>query len=198
MKIIGIGLSRTGTTSLDLFLKKLGYNSHHFIPELFNQPDWRKMEESDAVMDSPIPLLYQEIDRRYPNSKFILTTRDEDRWLTSMKWMLTHGKVIWNWSAELQAYHKKLYKTTRYQEAKLRKVWRDYHMEVERYFSGREHDLHAINISEGFDTVKLCQWLGKEPTTAPAPKVNARRTAPLGKRLKYFAKEQLNLLHHGV
>ncbi len=197
-KIIGIGLSRTGTTSLDHFLKKLGYDSHHYIPTLFGEPDWKTLEECDAVMDSPIPLMYQEIDQRFPNSKFILTTRNEDDWLTSMKWMLTHGKVIWNYSSELQDYHIKLYECFSYKEKILRRRFREYHKEIEAYFADRKDDLHVINISEGFDTKALCQWLGKEPIDAPEPKVNARRTAPKIKRLKYWVKETLGILHHGI
>jgi len=197
-KIIGVGLSRTGTTSLDHFLKKLGYESHHFIPELFGKPNWGKLESSDAVMDSPIPLIYPEIDERFPDSKFILTTRDEDDWLSSMKWMLTHGKVIWNWSSELQEYHKELYHTCSYKENVLRKVWKNYHADLDKYFKDRPDDLFTINISDGFDTKALCEWLGKPAIDAPEPKVNARRTAPLMKRVKYAVKETLGLLHHGV
>ncbi len=197
-KIIGLGLSRTGTTSLDHFLKKLGYDSHHFIPGLFQKPNWQFLENCDAVMDSPIPLIYQEIDERFPNSRYILTTRDEESWLTSMKWMLTHGKVIWNYSAELQKYHQELYHCYRYKEHILRRRWREYHEEVKDYFKDRPQDIYTINISEGFDTKALCQWLGKTPIDAPEPKVNARRDAPLVKRIKYSIKETLGLLHHGI
>ena len=197
-KIFGIGLSRTGTTSLDTLLKQLGYESHHFVPELFGTPDWSKADQSDALMDSPIPLLYKECDERYPGSKFILTTRDVDKWLTSMKWMLTHGKVIWNWSSELQGYHRQVYGTSRYREDILAAMFKRYHQEVADYFADRPDDLFTIDISKGFDAKALCEWLGKEPIDAPAPKVNARRTAPIRKRITYGIKEAFGLLHHGV
>lgn len=199
-KIFGIGLSRTGTTSLDTLLKALGYESHHFVPELFGDPDWSKVDQSDALMDSPIPLLYKDCDERYPGSKFILTTRDQDKWLTSMEWMLTHGKVIWNWSSELQGYHRQLYGTSKYRKDILAAMFDRYHQEVNEYFADRPDDLFRIDLDSevGFDTKSLCEWLGKEPIDAPAPKVNARRDAPLMKRFRYAVKEQFGLLHHGV
>gem|GEM_PF-5565419 len=176
----------------------MGYDSHHFVPDLFGQPNWGFLEACDAVMDSPIPLIYREIDEKFPNAKYILTTREEDSWLTSMKWMLTHGKVIWNYSVELQKYHEELYHCFSYKEEILRKRWREYHAEIEEFFKDRPDDIHTINISEGFDTKALCDWLGKEHIDAPEPKVNARRDAPFSKRVKYSIKEKLGLLHHGI
>ena len=37
--------------------------------------DWIK--EYDAVFDNPIPSIFPQLDYKYPNSKFILTLRNE-------------------------------------------------------------------------------------------------------------------------
>ncbi len=96
-KVFGIGLSRTGTVSLHKQLIELAYVSRHSSGQLIKDSSFDIMRDIDALVDSPVPLLYQALDRRYPNSKFILTTRNKDAWLHSMEWMFTHGKAGWDW-----------------------------------------------------------------------------------------------------
>ena len=38
----------------------------------------------DAFQDNPWPILYKELDRQFPDSKFILTLRPSDEWIRSV------------------------------------------------------------------------------------------------------------------
>lgn len=57
-KIFGIGLSRTGTTSLNNILEIMGYRCQRFVGSLFIDSNSDDIKDSDALMDSPIPMLY--------------------------------------------------------------------------------------------------------------------------------------------
>ena len=83
MKIVGIGLNKTGTKTLKYCLEQWGFRHQSYdlrafelyregrLDELF---DW--MQEYDSFEDWPWPLFYREIDTRFPNAKFVLTVRD--------------------------------------------------------------------------------------------------------------------------
>ena len=82
-KIFVIGFHKTGTKSLASALKKLGYRVTG--PNGIEDPDiadnvysmaYTLVEQYDAFQDNPWPIIYKEIDKRYPESKFILTLRD--------------------------------------------------------------------------------------------------------------------------
>ena len=96
-KIFGIGLHRTGTSSLNEALNILGYRSIHTPLDIYPDIDTRIIDKYDAFTDNPIPLLYKQLDRLYPGAKFILTTRDLDSWIKSVKWLFTTGSIIFNW-----------------------------------------------------------------------------------------------------
>jgi Sulfotransferase domain len=79
-KVFGVGLSRTGTTSLHYALGFLGYRSIHFPPphqlrELLNF--------YDAAVDTPVACVFKELAEAYPDARFVLTVRDMDSWLAS-------------------------------------------------------------------------------------------------------------------
>ena len=90
-KIFGIGLSHTGTRSLDLALTKLGFKSIHWATdrttyrELSNGIyDLTILKTADALSDITASPFYAEFDRAYPGSKFVLTVRDQDKWVHRM------------------------------------------------------------------------------------------------------------------
>tara|TARA_B100001109_G_C18864869_1_gene476515 strand:+ start:9900 stop:10283 length:384 start_codon:yes stop_codon:yes gene_type:complete len=90
-KVFGIGFHKTVTTTLDIALKELGYNVLGSHTDLANTISKGKLEEIfqitdqyDVLQDNPWPLLYKQLDLRYPDSKFILTYRDEQRWIDSI------------------------------------------------------------------------------------------------------------------
>lgn len=93
MKIFGIGLHKTGTTTLIHCLSLLGLKRG---PDSFMTNKWINgkygpifdvVKKFDAFADSPWnhPLFYKHLDKEFPKSKFILTTRNTDNWLVSFK-----------------------------------------------------------------------------------------------------------------
>lgn len=90
-KIFCIGLSRTGTTSLNRALEILGFNSMHYLNPsdylselLQGNYNWNIINRYDAVSDIPICDYFTELNYRFPNSKFILTIRPNmEEWLKS-------------------------------------------------------------------------------------------------------------------
>ncbi len=86
-KVFGVGLSRTGTRSLCEALTLLGYKTAHCTVEgggLIN-PDRFADGEYDAAADIATAGQFEEFARLYPDARFILTLRDLDAWLRSLR-----------------------------------------------------------------------------------------------------------------
>ena len=99
MKIIGAGFGRTGTTSLQLALEKLGFGKYYHMVELFKNPsgvkywnnaskqkqvDWDELFRGyQAIVDFPGSIHYKELSEYYPESKVILSLRDPESWYKS-------------------------------------------------------------------------------------------------------------------
>src|SRR5437667_405805 len=85
-KIFGLGLSKTGTTSLANALQILGYRTKDnmgvvkYATDDLSSVDLEVVDANDALTDTPIPSFYRALDARYPGSKFILTVRDSEGW----------------------------------------------------------------------------------------------------------------------
>jgi hypothetical protein len=87
-KIFGIGYPKTGTSSLAESLVHLGYDTFHH----YGQPIWERSLvndlsnlrslEFDAYLNV-FPKAFYLYDSTFPNSKFILTTRESQSWLKS-------------------------------------------------------------------------------------------------------------------
>lgn len=92
MKILGAGLSRTGTLSLHTALEILGFKSLHYDTIRLNdvldgsnpRPDFRRYDDIDAVLDLPAAYFYEELTAAYPGCKCILTVRNLDHWWKSI------------------------------------------------------------------------------------------------------------------
>lgn len=99
MQIIGAGLGRTGTYSLKMALTQLGFGpcyhmeavlmdrSRH-VPlwneALGGEPDWTAVYDGYAsAVDWPTAAFYRELNKAYPQAKFILTTRSPESWAQS-------------------------------------------------------------------------------------------------------------------
>lgn len=94
MKVFGVGLNKTGTTTLGKCLKALDYNHMSCRKDLlikFRQDKLdevlSEIDEYDSFEDWPYPLMYEQLFERYgTDAKFILTTRSSPEvWLHSLK-----------------------------------------------------------------------------------------------------------------
>lgn len=94
-KVFGIGLNKTGTTTLAACLRVLGYSRHSgYRRDLLLEyrkgnlaPVHAVLDEHDSFEDWPYPLLYREIFARYgTTARYVLTMRDSPQaWLASLE-----------------------------------------------------------------------------------------------------------------
>jgi hypothetical protein len=158
-KIICIGMHKTGTTTLGLALIELGYNvlgARTDVAELLLNEHTNKVlkitEPFDALQDVPWALLYKELDKKYPGSKFILTTRDEKKWLHSV---LNHFRDTYI------PLHEWIYgvRTAKGNEDVYLSRYKQHYTEVYQYFKNREDDLLILSLTDGDGWEKLCNFL---------------------------------------
>ena len=174
MKVFGVGFQRTGTTSLSVALNTLGIKTLQFPKELYNDIDHDVIREFDGFTDDPVTLLYKELDKRHPKSKFIHTIRDENSWIKSIHWLLTTGKVKFkeSFSKYGDEFNMKLFGTTEYDEKLFLETYRKYNEEVFNYFANRPDDCLVIDFTKGEGFEKLCPFLGKPMPDRPFPHRN--------------------------
>lgn len=169
-KIFCIGLNKTGTSSLDEAFKILGFKSVHFncnkgnikniIEKNYKNGDTLLLgiEDYDAYSDWNNPntcYLYKEFDKVYPNSKFILNTRNFEDWLLSREKHLKKKPNL----KELQKKHPDSAWYNIDKEA-WTKEWQEVHEDIITYFKDRPEDLLIINVPSGEGWEKLCPFLG--------------------------------------
>ncbi len=182
MKIFGIGLSKTGTTSLAHALDILGYKVKdclglaNFKKGHISSIDKTALQSHDALTDTPIPSFYRELDVEFPNSKFILTIREMDAWLNSCKKQFNQKLADKQTEAHNQLFMD-LYDTTVFDEEKFRAGYKRFVEGVLEYFKDRPDDLLVIDISNGEGWEKLCPFLGKPAPNIPFPKSNVTQIA---------------------
>lgn len=99
MKVIGVGVGRTGTYSLKLALNRLGLGPcHHMEEVLINQAtqvplwtaaaaghaDWPAIYRGyNSAVDWPTAGFFRELAAAYPDAKFVITLRSAESWLDS-------------------------------------------------------------------------------------------------------------------
>ena len=97
MKIICAGLGKTGTKSIIKALRHLGFvvfdweeQTFDFLDHLVDvfksgaQPDVKRVyQNADAVVDFPGNFFWEEILEAFPDSKVVLSEREEDSWIKS-------------------------------------------------------------------------------------------------------------------
>ncbi len=172
MKVFGIGFHKTGTSTLGQALSQLEFkvcgaktalakelSVHNF------ESVWHLVDQFNAFQDNPWPLLYKELDRKYPGSKFILTIREEDRWINSV---VNH---FGNDQTEMRTliYGKGSPKGN---EDQYLKTYRTHNQTVIEYFKDRPKDFLLLSWENGDGWGKLCPFLEKPIPQKPFPHSN--------------------------
>ena len=149
--------------------------------------DLYKFDKFDAFADTPIAYCYKELDRMYPKSKFILTTRELESWLDSCKWHMSNpyrpGRPKWWDEKEMGAWtsmstnminrlNYDLYGSVVFNEPLFRKTYERHFNDVQEHFRGREADLLVFDISKQEGWGSLCAFLGKPVPPLPFPMKN--------------------------
>jgi hypothetical protein len=162
VKVFGTGWQRTGTTSLARALGSLGLATKDYPKELLHDPQHELLTTHDAFTDNPIPLLYPELDRRFPGARFVHTQRDDQAWLASCEWLFTVGRVKFDWASHpiVDEMHLALYGTTEFEPERFLERYRRHNREVQAHFADRPGDLLVLDITRGEGFERLCPFLG--------------------------------------
>ncbi len=185
-KIVGIGFHKTGTSSLRSALEILGFKvlgdridladdikNDNFI-NIFNL-----IKKYDAFEDNPWAVIYKEIDINFPNSKYILTIRNEKNWIKSI---VSHFGNSSTPMRELiygdgngDPIGKEILYVKKYQE---------HIKEVKEYFKKRPDDLLVLSFENGDGWNEICEFLSCEVPEIDFPHVNKAKFRKIRKFLK--------------
>jgi hypothetical protein len=98
LKVVGSGLGRTGTKSLQTALNMLGFGPCHHMVEVFahpesmplwvaagaGRPDWDAIFAGyQSMVDYPGAAYWRELAAYYPDAKVLHSVRDPDHWFES-------------------------------------------------------------------------------------------------------------------
>jgi hypothetical protein len=191
-KIFGIGVHRTGTSSLRDALGELGIKiKHFFVVDGLSKKLWKLginfhylsriyklLEEYDGLCDFPVPVIFKKLDKKYPNSKFILTVRSPDSWIRSVENHIKND--IYNCNRNNDGKYSLLFEEYLFYNIKffdkkiLMKKYLEYNKKTIKYFKNRPNDLLVIDFSEGDNWKKICSFLNKKVPNKHFPCVNKR------------------------
>jgi len=170
-RVFGIGMQRTGTTSLDVAFQSFGWDSGHWKSADWAKSIWQSMhrwgnsrllEQDYALTDNPIPSLYKKLDEAYPGSKFILTVRNEDEWIESVRkfWTNEGNPERWVWDIDGFSHkmHGIVYGRADFDEQTFREVYRKHNADVCEYFKDNPNFLR-IDVNKGTTMDALCKFL---------------------------------------
>ena len=182
-KVFGLGLNKTGTSSLHRAFELLGYRSLHFGGMETHELVSRAIDEGkpilshlnpepDAVCDVLLLNYYFFLaDIQYPGSKFVLTLRDLNDWLDSRRRHVERNQRM----AEAGEYDGPFVTVDLDSWAV---EYRRHEAVVRAYFADRRDDLLAFRPADG-RWEPLCEFLARPVPNAPFPWEN-RSEAPLG------------------
>jgi Sulfotransferase domain/N-terminal domain of galactosyltransferase len=183
-RIFGVGMHKTGTTSLHTALTLLGFDSAHWTSAHWAKAIYREMttlgrsvtlERNYAISDLPMPLLYKQLDTAYPGSKFILTTRHEVHWLNSIHkhWDPAYNQYRGQWNSDpfTHKVHRLLYGQKGFDAELFLARFRAHNRGVMEYFKDRPGDLLVMDGEENAGWLELCGFLGRPIPSMPYPRV---------------------------
>jgi hypothetical protein len=180
-RIFGIGLNKTGTSSLHEALEMLGYCGLHYAGPERARLIRRAIEEQkpllhyldpeyDAFSDTPVTTFFWLADVQYPGSKFILTVRDLELWLDSRRRHVEKNQR----RATEGAYKGSFLKV---KPAAWEHEYRRDEGAVRSYFAHRPDDLLVVDVTAGEGWKPLCDFLGAPVPDQPFPWANRYRPA---------------------
>ena len=163
MKIFGLVLSRTGTTTLTEVLNSVGYNIIHYTTNknlLFDS-------SNDGVTDIISLLHYKEVDKKL-DCKFIWTHRDKEEWLEAAERYFVR-KESWGWSEDnpQMQLRKNIYSSFTFNKDIFSDAYDRHYNDVMDYFKDRPKDFLFLNIIGGDSPTKLAEFLSIDQDKFP-------------------------------
>jgi len=190
-KVFGIGLQRTGTTSLYVALHHLGVHIVHYPHDdrtyeqlIHGDYELDVVKQCDGACDLSVAPFYVELDEAFPGSKFILTERDVNSWLRSVNYHWLGNHRDWRDGMETRSKFALFitavtFGTFYFQRERFAHIYEKHTKSVMEYFKDRPDDLLVMNICDGDGWEKLCGFLGKDIPDVEFPHRNKASYTPL-------------------
>lgn len=208
MKVIGAGVPRTATLSQKFALEILGFPTYHMVNVLRDMsqvplwnaaadgnPDWETIfADCEATVDWPGGYFYQELLEAYPDAKVLLSVRDPEAWVRSMRetvWDTLHGSSLQAHLSEARCWVDEEWRD--YINLMHRLLWRGDgtfanfpHHEPQGLIDGFNRHIEAVRshvpadklliwqASDGWEP--LCEFLEVPVPDQPFPRVNDSAT----------------------
>jgi hypothetical protein len=189
LKLVGSGLGRTGTKSMQTALDMLGWGPCHHMVEVFKhpesmalwveasegRPDWDLiLKDYQSMVDYPGAAYWREIAAHFPNAKVLHTVRDPDAWFESTQATIFAPNSPASRAQGPQAAFFASFTAPFRDHISDRKFMTDYFRrhteEVKAAFPPER--LLIYEVGEGWD--RLCAFLGVPVPDAPYPSENSR------------------------
>jgi hypothetical protein len=188
-KIFGIGFYKTGTTTLYDALRLLGYHTVNgdkpgsyrgaddgaTLIRQIDAGDYRlpTFDMFDAFTDNPYFRIWRQIYDLYPDAKYILTVRDEERWIDSCVKFFRNRRVrpmrVWMFGPHANPAR----------DAASRLAWLDayraHNAAVREFFASRGHQYFEFDPTREGGWDHLCAFLGAPLPDRPWPHANITR-----------------------
>ncbi|WP_158069509.1 sulfotransferase [Moorena bouillonii] len=188
-KIFGIGLSKTGTTSLDKAFIILGYASLHFENPITKKViDLEDILYYDAFSDASICFRFEELFFAFPNAKFIYTERNLKDWINSISNLFIYrgfstptGVKAWLNKREFSMIekvrfnliHRYAFESLYANHSTWEEVYTSFERRVNNFFQDKPPEkLLKLNICSGEGWEKLCKFLEVPVPSQPFPHLN--------------------------
>ncbi|MEM1065165.1 MAG: sulfotransferase family protein [Pseudomonadota bacterium] len=177
-KVFGLGFQKTGTTTLETMLTRLGYRvaGYNQFRDFAQRQDLTLADleeralallpEYDAAKDTPWPVLYRQLDAACPGAKFIHITRDTETWIAS---------VVKDFAQHPNALHRVIYGVpfpVGHEEVFCAR-YEAHNAEVAAYFADRPEDYLHMRLNE-LSYERICPFLGRPVLDRGTPKSNTR------------------------
>ena len=171
-KVFGIGLSRTGTTSLMRAFGHLGYKTIHYPDDPVTLAELSGsvcrlsvLDEFDAITDIAVSPCYAQLDSAYPGSKFVLTVRHIEQWLGSMAKHFERLVPHLERHPEMRPFTNfictAVYRTQAFERERMKWVYETHVQNVRSYFKSRPDDLLEVDVYGGAGWAELGSFLGQ-------------------------------------
>jgi hypothetical protein len=174
-RIFGLGLSRTGTTSLHAAGVILGLSAVHYPGPLATR--WMAGNFSAETLgpfafwtDLPVPVYFREFDRACPNSRFIMTVREPDAWVDSVERWFARTPPSSEKTLQRDLVRLICYGVCNFHRQRFLDVYQRHTDQVTEYFRDRPSDLLVLDLTKETDPWhRLCRFLNHPVPEAKFP-----------------------------
>jgi Sulfotransferase domain len=189
LKVVGSGLGRTGTKSLQTALNMLGFGPCHHMVEVFanpesmalwieaaaGRPDWDAIFSGyNSMVDYPCASYWRQLAEYYPDAKVLHSERDPDRWFDSTQATIFEpGSMATRSEGPMAPFFNSVIRPFRaniHDRAYMTDYFRRHNEEVKRAIPPER--LLVYEAGQGWEP--LCRFLGVPVPDASYPSENSR------------------------